>query len=266
MRVALADDAVVLREGLARVLAEAGVEVAAQAGTADELLEVVEELRPDVAVIDIRMPPTWSDEGLAVAEEIRRGSPRSACCSLAIRRAGLRAGAARGRQRRRRLLAQGAGARRRRPRHRARPDRRRRDRRRPSPRLQLLQRPARTARSTSSPRESERSSPHGRGPHRPRHLRAALRDTEHRRDARPSHHRQARASGDARRQPTGPRRPRIPPLGRGRSAAPTALIRFTCGGATGPASSVRAVRSVRHEAIRRLPDPSRSPTRRVPPL
>ena len=72
MRVALADDAVVLRQGLARVLAEAGVEVQAQVGTADELLEAVDMLRPDVAIVDIRMPPTWSDEGIAVAEEIRR--------------------------------------------------------------------------------------------------------------------------------------------------------------------------------------------------
>jgi DNA-binding NarL/FixJ family response regulator len=75
VRVALADDAVVLREGLARVLAEAGVEVAAQVGSADELLVAVDELRPDVAVVDIRMPPTWNDEGLAVAEEIRRRFP-----------------------------------------------------------------------------------------------------------------------------------------------------------------------------------------------
>lgn len=76
MRVALADDAAVLREGLARVLAEAGIEVAAQVGTAEELLAAVEELRPDVAVVDIRMPPTWNDEGLAVAEEIRRRYPQ----------------------------------------------------------------------------------------------------------------------------------------------------------------------------------------------
>jgi DNA-binding NarL/FixJ family response regulator len=76
VRVALADDAAVLREGLARVLAEAGVEVAAQVGSADELLAAVDELRPDVAVVDIRMPPTWNDEGLAVAEEIRRRFPQ----------------------------------------------------------------------------------------------------------------------------------------------------------------------------------------------
>jgi DNA-binding NarL/FixJ family response regulator len=71
VRVALADDAAVLREGLARVLADSGIEVAAQVGNADELLEAVDELHPDVAVIDIRMPPTWSTEGLVAAEEIR---------------------------------------------------------------------------------------------------------------------------------------------------------------------------------------------------
>jgi DNA-binding NarL/FixJ family response regulator len=75
MRVALADDATVLREGLARMLAEAGIEVAAQVGTADELLTAIDRLDPDVAVVDIRMPPTWSDEGLMVAEEIHRRFP-----------------------------------------------------------------------------------------------------------------------------------------------------------------------------------------------
>jgi DNA-binding NarL/FixJ family response regulator len=76
VRVALADDAAVLREGLARVLADAGIEVTAQVGTADELLAAIEELPPDVAVVDIHMPPTWSDEGLTAAEEIRRRFPR----------------------------------------------------------------------------------------------------------------------------------------------------------------------------------------------
>jgi DNA-binding NarL/FixJ family response regulator len=75
MRVALADDATVLREGLARVLTEAGIEVAAQVGTADDLLTAIDQHHPDVAIVDIRMPPTWSDEGLAVAEEIHRRFP-----------------------------------------------------------------------------------------------------------------------------------------------------------------------------------------------
>jgi len=75
VRVALADDAAVLRDGLARVLADAGIEVAAQVGTAEELLTAIDRLEPDVAIVDIRMPPTWSDEGLRVAEEIHRRFP-----------------------------------------------------------------------------------------------------------------------------------------------------------------------------------------------
>jgi DNA-binding NarL/FixJ family response regulator len=75
MRVALADDAAVLREGLARVLADNGIEVVVQVSDAEELLAAVEELNPDVAVVDIRMPPTWSTEGLTAAEEIRRRFP-----------------------------------------------------------------------------------------------------------------------------------------------------------------------------------------------
>jgi DNA-binding NarL/FixJ family response regulator len=70
VRVVLADDAALLRDGLALVLAHAGVEVLAQAGTADDLLRIVTEHEPDVAVVDIRMPPTMTDEGLVAAEEI----------------------------------------------------------------------------------------------------------------------------------------------------------------------------------------------------
>jgi DNA-binding NarL/FixJ family response regulator len=75
VRVVLADDAALLREGLARVLAGAGIEIAAQVGTAEELLAVVDELRPDVAIVDIRMPPTMSDEGLVAAEQIGERYP-----------------------------------------------------------------------------------------------------------------------------------------------------------------------------------------------
>jgi len=75
VRVVLADDAALLREGLARVLTEAGIKVAAQTGTARDLLKAVDELEPDVAVVDIRMPPTHTDEGLAAAEEIRQRFP-----------------------------------------------------------------------------------------------------------------------------------------------------------------------------------------------
>jgi DNA-binding NarL/FixJ family response regulator len=66
----LADDAVVIREGLARLLDDHGVEVVAQAGNADALLPLVAADPPDVAVLDIKMPPTYRDEGLAAAHEI----------------------------------------------------------------------------------------------------------------------------------------------------------------------------------------------------
>jgi serine/threonine-protein kinase PknK len=75
VRVILADDAVVIREGLARLLAEQGIEVAGQAGTGEELLLLVATSPPDVAVIDIRMPPTFTNEGLLAAQEIRRAYP-----------------------------------------------------------------------------------------------------------------------------------------------------------------------------------------------
>jgi DNA-binding NarL/FixJ family response regulator len=75
VRVVLADDSVILREGLARLLGEAGFEVAGQAADGRELLELVETERPDVAIVDIRMPPTYTDEGLQAAREIRARRP-----------------------------------------------------------------------------------------------------------------------------------------------------------------------------------------------
>jgi DNA-binding NarL/FixJ family response regulator len=76
VRVILADDAVVVREGLARLLAEQGIDVAAQAGNAEELLQLVASEPPEVAVIDIRMPPTYTNEGLSAAQQIRDAYPR----------------------------------------------------------------------------------------------------------------------------------------------------------------------------------------------
>jgi DNA-binding NarL/FixJ family response regulator len=76
VRVILADDAVVVREGLARLLAEQRIEVQAQAGNAEELLRLIAGDPPDVAVIDIRMPPTFTNEGLRAAEEIRDTYPQ----------------------------------------------------------------------------------------------------------------------------------------------------------------------------------------------
>ena len=75
MRVVVADDAVILREGLARLLREAGFEVAGLAADADELLELVAHVHPDVAIVDIRMPPTHTDEGLQAAKTIRERWP-----------------------------------------------------------------------------------------------------------------------------------------------------------------------------------------------
>lgn len=75
MRVVIADDSVLLREGLARVLAEAGIEIAAQVGDADALLRAVRDERPDVAIVDVRMPPTHTDEGTAAAVRIRDELP-----------------------------------------------------------------------------------------------------------------------------------------------------------------------------------------------
>jgi len=75
VRVVVADDAVILREGLARLLAEAGLEIAGLASDADELVALVEQERPEVAIVDIRMPPTHTDEGLRAAKEIRARWP-----------------------------------------------------------------------------------------------------------------------------------------------------------------------------------------------
>jgi DNA-binding NarL/FixJ family response regulator len=75
MRVVLAEDSVLLREGIARLLEEAGFDVVGQAGTADELMLKVRSYSPDVALIDIRMPPTHTDEGLRAAREIRERHP-----------------------------------------------------------------------------------------------------------------------------------------------------------------------------------------------
>jgi DNA-binding NarL/FixJ family response regulator len=76
LRVVIAEDAVVLRDGLAELLGSYGHEVVAAVADADRLLSAVAEHRPDVAVVDIRMPPTHTDEGLRAAVELRRTYPR----------------------------------------------------------------------------------------------------------------------------------------------------------------------------------------------
>jgi DNA-binding NarL/FixJ family response regulator len=75
VRVVIADDSVLLREGVSRLLVEAGFEVVGQAADAEELLREVAEKKPDVAIVDIRMPPTHTDEGLRAARELRKRYP-----------------------------------------------------------------------------------------------------------------------------------------------------------------------------------------------
>jgi DNA-binding NarL/FixJ family response regulator len=75
MRVALAEDSVLLREGLARLLADAGLDVVAKCPDAQELRKALRDQLPDVVIVDIRLPPTHTDEGLQAAIEIRRDHP-----------------------------------------------------------------------------------------------------------------------------------------------------------------------------------------------
>jgi DNA-binding NarL/FixJ family response regulator len=75
MRVVIADDAVLIRSGLVHVLGDAGIEIVGQASDAQNLLRLVDETAPDAAIVDIRMPPTHSDEGIHAARSIRREHP-----------------------------------------------------------------------------------------------------------------------------------------------------------------------------------------------
>jgi DNA-binding NarL/FixJ family response regulator len=82
MRAVIAEDAVLLREGLTRLLAEAGCEVVAAVDTGEALLRAVDRHRPDVCIVDVRMPPTFSDEGVRAALVIRRQWPEVALLLL----------------------------------------------------------------------------------------------------------------------------------------------------------------------------------------
>jgi DNA-binding NarL/FixJ family response regulator len=82
MRIVIADDAPLIREGVAHLLMENGVEVVDQVGEAESLLASVRALRPDVALVDIRMPPTHTDEGLRAARDIRSRFPETAVVVL----------------------------------------------------------------------------------------------------------------------------------------------------------------------------------------
>ncbi len=82
MRIVIADDAALIRESLASLLTENGLEVVDQVGDGDALLTSVRDLRPDAALVDIRMPPTHTDEGLRAAREIRSRYPETAVLVL----------------------------------------------------------------------------------------------------------------------------------------------------------------------------------------
>ena len=82
MRVVIADDNALMREGIAGFLRRAGFEVEAEASSADELLRDIEAYEPEVAIVDIRMPPTYTDEGLRAAHEIRKRFPSIAIVVL----------------------------------------------------------------------------------------------------------------------------------------------------------------------------------------
>jgi DNA-binding NarL/FixJ family response regulator len=75
VRVVIAEDSVLLREGTSRLLEEAGIEVVGRAGDAEELMRKVRAHKPDVAIVDIRMPPDYGSEGLQAAADIRRELP-----------------------------------------------------------------------------------------------------------------------------------------------------------------------------------------------
>jgi DNA-binding NarL/FixJ family response regulator len=75
VRIVIADDNLLVRRGIAALLEEAGLQVTAQAGEVDGLLEAVEAETPDIAIVDIRMPPTYTDEGLRAAQAIRERHP-----------------------------------------------------------------------------------------------------------------------------------------------------------------------------------------------
>jgi DNA-binding NarL/FixJ family response regulator len=82
VRVVIAEDMVLMRAGLARLLADRGFQVVGEADDATELLRLIERARPEAAIIDIKMPPTHTDEGLVAAAEVRRRFPQTAVLLL----------------------------------------------------------------------------------------------------------------------------------------------------------------------------------------
>ena len=142
VRVVIAEDLALLRDGLERLLRDSGFDVVAAVADGDALLAAVEETGPDVAIVDVRLPPAFRDEGVRAALELRRRRRRlPGADPLPVRRADLRRRAAGRRHRRRRLPAQGPRVGRARVRRGGPPRRRRRHGARPRGRLPARRRP-----------------------------------------------------------------------------------------------------------------------------
>ena len=210
MRVVIGEDQALLREGIARLLEEAGFDVVGQAGDAVDLRRKVGAHKPDVAVVDIQMPPTRTDDGLRAAIHIRSAAPVHARArALPVRRGALRDRPDRRVRRGRRLPAQGprrrprrvrrGGAPRRRGRLRARP-RGRHPHARPHPRG----RPG----GGAQPARARRARADGPGPLQPRDRREAVDHRERRREARHRDLREARPRARLRGPPARARRAR----------------------------------------------------------
>ena len=201
-RAVIADDSALLREGLARLLGEAEIDVVGQARNADELLLKVRSYHPDVAIVDIRMPPTQTDEGIRAAKEIRAKHPGTGVLVLSQHVAHTYAVELLARERRgARLPAQGPRGRRRGV-HRRRPPRRRgRLRARPARRRRARRaQPRRRPRRAAVAARARGARADGRGTVEPRDRRAPLHLAARGREARDEHLHEA---------PAFPPRPRI---------------------------------------------------------
>ena len=218
MRVVIAEDAVVLREGLTRLIEDHGHEVCAAVADGDALLAAVAEHKPDVAVIDIRMPPTHTDEGLRAALQLRQDHRDTGVMMFSQYVETRYAVPAAGRQRGRgRLPAQGPGGRRGRLRGRAGAGGRRWHR--PGPRggqPAVPGQPPDRGPVHADPTRTRRAGPDGRGPLERRHQRRVVHLRRRGGKARGQHLRQAGPAPVRRRQPPGAGRAALP----GRHAQP----------------------------------------------
>ena len=222
MRIVVADDSALIREGLRHLLPSHGVEIAATAADADELLEAVERTRPDVALVDIRMPPTYTIEGLAAAATIQQRTPEvgvlvlsqhvEADYALELLRHGPAGCGYLLKERITEVSTLVEAIRPRRP-------------RRIGPRPRTRRPPPQPAGASEPPQRTQRPRARGtrtgrRRPHRPRDRRTALGYAEDRRDTRPAHPRQALTARRQSTQPPRPRRSHLPPRRTPRAARP----------------------------------------------